>query len=230
MVKVRKKPTVGWVGGMRKGRGLVRATVSSRIFSYSPALAVTCHESVSSCILVRAEVTLGGAGPYGVIPAFTGPMRHLTHGAGSALGQGLCPGPRWKQPCPHVSISGDPHPARPVSQPFISLLMAHLHAFAQVLPMSTHPFFQTSVKVCPLLAAFLHGPSPYFLLGGSMSTYRLFPQTYTVSRLYFCVCSLYLPKEMIRSLRVGITSYIFSVSHIIPTLGSWKAQHSRNVR
>lgn len=120
--------------------------------------------------MVRAEVTLEGAGPYVVIPAFTGPMRHLTHGAGSALGQGLCPGPRQKQPCPHVPISGDPRPARPVSQPFISLLMAHLHAFAQALPMSTHPFFQTWVKVCPLQAACLQRPSPYFLLRGSVST------------------------------------------------------------
>ena len=145
--------------------------------------------------MVRAEVTLWGAGPYGVIPVFTGPMRHLTHGAGSALGQGLCPGPRRKQPCTHVPISGDPRPARPVSQPFISLLMALLHAFAQVLPMSTHPFFQTWGKVCPLQAACPRGPSPYFLLGGSVSTYMLFPQTYTVSRLYFCVCSLCSPKR-----------------------------------
>ena len=35
MVKVRKDPPVGWGGGMRKGQGLVTATVSSRIFCHS---------------------------------------------------------------------------------------------------------------------------------------------------------------------------------------------------
>ena len=72
-----KGPSVGWVGGMRKGAGLVRSTVNSQIFSSVPALAVTCCESVSLCILLRAEVTLGGAGPHGMISAFTGPMRHI---------------------------------------------------------------------------------------------------------------------------------------------------------
>ena len=37
MIKVRKDPTFGWVGGMTKGQGLVTATVSSRIFSHSPS-------------------------------------------------------------------------------------------------------------------------------------------------------------------------------------------------
>lgn len=44
----------------------------------------------------------------------------------------------------------------------------------------------------------------------------------------FHVCLSYLPKE-IRSLRVGIASYIFSVRHITPKLGSQKAKPLQNV-
>lgn len=191
-----KGPSVGWVGGMRKGESLVRSTVNSQIFSSAPALAVKCCESVSPCISPRPEVTLGGAGPHGVISAFTGPMRHIGPVVLALPWARLCALDPDASSHAHASPSlGIPTPSRQTCRPSISLLMALLHAFAQALPMSTHHFFQTWLKACLLQVAFPQGPTLRSLLGGSVYPYMLFPFTYTVSRLHFLCMFILSPQR-----------------------------------
>lgn len=144
---------------------------------HRPSLAVLCWESVSWL----------GNGSYRMTPALACPMCCGTCGTPSALGWGLYPGPRLKQPCPLHS------------QPLICQLMADLAPLIKLL----QSLFLDLAQGLPLPSSFPQG-----------LTLRRLSFTYCLSRFCFHMCSSYLPKEMRRPLMVGIVSYFFSVSHI----------------
>lgn len=140
--------------------------------------------------MVRAEVTLEGAGPCVADTCVHRSYEAFDPWCWVLLWGKVCALDPDRSSHAHMSSSlGDPRPARPVSQPFISLLMALTHAFAQALPMSTHPFSRPGSRFAHLKQ--LPYIQSYFLLHGSVST-MLFPElTQSLGFISGWVCSLY---------------------------------------